>query len=68
MTVPPGMPSFPGMGHLILPSEGEDPAMVAPPLEELVRQVLAGDAAAWQAFWQAVEPRLYALPRRPRFL
>src|SRR5512134_1324145 len=61
-------PSFPCMSRLVVLSRGEDPAMVAPPLEELVRRVLDGDDAAWQAFWQAVEPRLYALLRRPRFL
>lgn len=68
MTVPPRLPSLPGMGQMIVPSLGEEPTMVAPPLEELVRRVVAGDADAWQAFWQGVEPRLYALLRRPRFL
>lgn len=43
-------------------------APVAPPIEVLVEQVLAAEAGAWQEFWQTVEPRLYALIRRPSFL
>jgi DNA-directed RNA polymerase specialized sigma24 family protein len=37
-------------------------------IEGLVRDVLAGDEAAWKRLWQAVEPRLYALLRRPHLL
>jgi DNA-directed RNA polymerase specialized sigma24 family protein len=42
--------------------------MAPPNIEGLVTRVLAGEASAWQALWQAVEPRLYALIRRPSFL
>jgi DNA-directed RNA polymerase specialized sigma24 family protein len=34
----------------------------------LLVRVCEGDAAAWQAFWTWVDPRLEALLRRPRFL
>jgi DNA-directed RNA polymerase specialized sigma24 family protein len=37
-------------------------------LEPLVDRVLAGDEGAWQLLWQATEPRLDALLRRPGFL
>ncbi len=37
-------------------------------LERLVRDVLAGDESAWPRLWQAVEPRLYAILRRPHLL
>lgn len=36
--------------------------------EALVQLVLAGDGDAWHKLWQAVEPRLYAVLRRPYFL
>jgi DNA-directed RNA polymerase specialized sigma24 family protein len=39
-----------------------------PAIEILVERALAHDPGAWQELWQAVEPRLYALIRRPRFL
>ncbi len=42
--------------------------MAAPPIDALVDQVLADRPGAWQDLWQAVEPRLYALIRRPSFL
>jgi DNA-directed RNA polymerase specialized sigma24 family protein len=42
--------------------------MSPPPVETLVERVLAKEPGAWQELWQAVEPRLYALIRRPRFL
>jgi DNA-directed RNA polymerase specialized sigma24 family protein len=41
--------------------------MIAP-VETLVARVIAGDASAWKALWQVVEPRLLAMLRRPRFL
>jgi DNA-directed RNA polymerase specialized sigma24 family protein len=34
----------------------------------LLGRVCQGDAAAWQAFWTWLDPRLEALLRRPRFL
>ena len=37
-------------------------------LEELVRDTLAGDPAAWQRLWQQVEPILYRMLRRPAVL
>jgi DNA-directed RNA polymerase specialized sigma24 family protein len=37
-------------------------------IEGLVRDTLAGDEAAWQRLWQAVEPKLYATLRRPHLL
>jgi len=43
-------------------------AQPAAEIEGLVLRVVAGETEAWQAFWQAVEPRLYAMLRRPRFL
>jgi DNA-directed RNA polymerase specialized sigma24 family protein len=35
-------------------------------LEALVASAATGDAGAWQALWQALEPRLGGLVRRPR--
>lgn len=42
--------------------------MVDADAHALVLRLLAGDEAAWPRLWQAVEPRLYALLRRPQFL
>jgi DNA-directed RNA polymerase specialized sigma24 family protein len=41
---------------------------VLPDLERLARTALNGDEDAWQELWQAVEPRLYAVLRRPQVL
>jgi DNA-directed RNA polymerase specialized sigma24 family protein len=43
-------------------------AMAHPTLEALVEQVLAGDAAAWQALWRGLAPKLDAMLRRVGFL
>lgn len=39
-----------------------------PDLTVLVARVCKGDEAAWQTFWNWLDPRLEALLRRPRFL
>src|SRR5688572_4852160 len=48
--------------------EGPSMAQAAAEIEGLVPRVVAGAPEAWQTFWEAVEPRLSAMLRRPRFL
>jgi DNA-directed RNA polymerase specialized sigma24 family protein len=43
-------------------------AMARSAIEALVERALAREPGAWHQLWQAVEPRLYALIRRPSFL
>src|SRR6266508_6030551 len=45
-----------------------EPGMAAPSVETLVERVLSQEAGAWQELFQVVDPRLYALIRRPSFL
>lgn len=39
-----------------------------PDFEALVARVLTGDETAWPRLWQAVEPRLYGMLRRPNLI
>jgi RNA polymerase sigma-70 factor (ECF subfamily) len=39
-----------------------------PDFEAMVARVLAGDESAWPRLWQAVEPRLYGMLRRPNLI
>src|SRR5262245_40196138 len=41
---------------------------VAVSVEALVQRVIEGDAGAWKELWRTVEPRLFAMLRRPRFI
>jgi hypothetical protein len=42
--------------------------MAPPDMEALFTGALGGDADAWRQLWQTIEPRLYAILRRPDLL